>query len=57
MHAAYYRSVSNPFVKLRSSNDDVTAITLAGGAQWKGFRLRVDQVAQAIGVPIQPVSA
>jgi hypothetical protein len=57
MHAAYYRSVANPFVKLRASSDDSTAIALAGGSQWKNFGRRVDEVAQAIGVPIQPVTA
>jgi hypothetical protein len=57
MHNAYYRSVANPFVKLRASNDDNTAITLAGSAQWKGFSHRVDEVAQAIGMPIQTITA
>jgi hypothetical protein len=57
MHNAYYRSVANPFVKLRASNDDNTAITLAGSAQWKGLSRRVDEVAQAIGMPIQTITA
>jgi trafficking protein particle complex subunit 2 len=52
MHLAYYRSVSNPFIKLRAqidTSDDSASLTLAGNAQWSNFRRRVDEIARAVG--------
>ncbi|KAI0066461.1 Sedlin [Artomyces pyxidatus] len=51
-HLAYYRSVANPFLKLHTPLDtpsEHSTLLLAGSAQWKGFRRRVDEVARAVG--------
>ncbi|KAI0040809.1 Sedlin [Auriscalpium vulgare] len=51
-HLAYYRSVANPFLKLHVPLDTPSehgTLLLAGSAQWRGFRRRVDEVARAAG--------
>ncbi|KAA1477270.1 Sedlin [Dentipellis sp. KUC8613] len=58
LHLAYYRSISNPFLKLHAPLDTTStadhAIMLqAGSERWKAFRRRVDEVARAAGaVPV-----
>ncbi|TFY76126.1 hypothetical protein EWM64_g7888 [Hericium alpestre] len=52
LHLAYYRSVSNPFLKLEVPLDtanDHAALLAAGSRKWKGFCRRVDDVARAAG--------
>ncbi|KAI0959611.1 hypothetical protein AcW1_004394 [Taiwanofungus camphoratus] len=52
LHNAYRLSVANPFLKLNAPMEglnDHAAILLAGGAQWKGFRRRVDDIGKAVG--------
>ncbi|KZT12598.1 trafficking protein particle complex 2 [Laetiporus sulphureus 93-53] len=60
LHTAYRLSVANPFLKLNTPlegvNDHATMLT-AGGAKWKAFRRRVDDVARSLGAPVPlPVS-
>jgi trafficking protein particle complex subunit 2 len=49
---AYYASISNPFLKMDAASDAVSehSPTLrVGGAKWKGFRRRVDEIANLVG--------
>jgi len=51
-HTAYRHSAANPFLRLHAPSDTVNdhaSSLLAGSAQWKGFRRRVDDVAKATG--------
>ena len=52
MHTAYRQSIANPFLKLNAPPEGVSdhaAVLLAGSAQWKGFRRRVDEIGRAVG--------
>ncbi|OCH90960.1 Sedlin [Obba rivulosa] len=52
LHTAYRHSVANPFLKLNAPADGVNdhaSLLLAGSAQWKGFRRRVDEIGRAVG--------
>ncbi|KZP32928.1 Sedlin [Athelia psychrophila] len=53
LHMAFYTSISNPFLKL-DANDPAL---LVGGAKWKGFRRRVDEIARVVGVTVPLSSA
>ncbi|KAH9951725.1 trafficking protein particle complex 2 [Amylocystis lapponica] len=51
MHTAYRQSAANPFLKLDAPTEginDHATVLLAGGAQWKGFRRRVDEIGRAV---------
>lgn len=55
LHMAYYHSVGNPFLKLNTALDvanDHSSLMLAGGAKWKGFRRRVDEIGRAVGAQV-----
>lgn len=50
---AYYTSISNPFLKLDTASDAASdssryLLRVAGGAKWKNFRRRVDEIANAV---------
>ncbi|KAF7964710.1 hypothetical protein HWV62_3120 [Athelia sp. TMB] len=59
LHMAFYTSVSNPFLKLEasSSSHEQYPALLVGGAKWKGFRRRVDEIARVVGVTVPMASA
>jgi len=59
LHMAFYASVSNPFLKLDANNfgNEQHLAMLVGGAKWKGFRRRVDEIARVVGVTVPTTSA
>jgi len=57
---AYYAAVSNPFLKLVATSDmagDQPPFALVGGAKWKGFRRRVDEISRLVGAATPVASA
>ena len=51
LHMAYYAAASNPFLKHNSSLDaanDASTLHLVGSMKWKGFRRRVDRIAELV---------
>jgi hypothetical protein len=48
-HMAFYSAISNPFLKLDDTTSDHSPFLLVGGAKWKGFRQRVDEINRAVG--------
>jgi hypothetical protein len=58
LHMAFYSSISNPFLKLDAPNaaNDQYPFLLVGGAKWKSFRRRVDEISRVVGSAI-PVSS
>jgi len=52
LHMAFYSSISNPFLKLDAPTDatnDQYPFLLVGGAKWKNFRRRVDEISRVVG--------
>lgn len=54
---AFYSSISNPFLKLDAPNttNDQYPFILVGGAKWKSFRRRIDEISKAAG-SVTPLS-
>jgi len=51
LHMAFYSSISNPFLKLDAPNaaNDQYPFLVVGGAKWKSFRQRVDEISRVVG--------
>ncbi|KAH7887769.1 Sedlin [Phlebopus sp. FC_14] len=54
LHMAFYRAVSNPFLKLdvdaETTNDQFPYSTV-GSAKWKIFRRKLDEISRCLGHP------
>jgi len=52
LHMAFYSSIANPFLKLDAPTEgtnDQYPFLLVGGAKWKNFRRRVDEISRVVG--------
>ena len=51
LHMAFYSSISNPFLKLDApiAPNDQYPFLHVGGAKWKSFRRRVDEISRVVG--------
>jgi len=51
LHMAFYSSISNPFLKLDAPNaaNDQYPFLHVGGAKWKSFGRRVDEISRMVG--------
>lgn len=48
LHMAYYSAISNPFLRLDDSEPSRNLLHVVGGAKWKNFRRRVDEIANSV---------
>lgn len=59
LHMAFYSSISNPFLRLETPPDatnDQYPHLLVGGAKWKSFRRRVDEISKVVGTTVPATS-